>query len=149
MSFRVYKGLGTTQQNENRRCCHPRVSGGPRQSIGRWIPAFVGMTGMGRFSTQRSEEFRSAVRWIGALAGCGKTLHGCHPERSEGSRSAYLLENAQGQILRFALHRTVRGFAQNDSFEEFFRGLLGGPGDWVEEKTRARFLASLGMTMEG
>ena len=26
-----------------------------------------------------------------ALAGCGKTLHGCHPERSEGSRSAYLL----------------------------------------------------------
>jgi hypothetical protein len=34
-----------------------------------------------------------------ALAGCGKTLHGCHPERSEGSRSAYLLENAQGQIL--------------------------------------------------
>jgi hypothetical protein len=98
------------------------------------------MTGMGRFSTQRSEEFRSAVRWIGALAGCGKTLHGCHPERSEGSRSAYLLENAQGQILRFA---------QNDSFEEFFRGLLGGPGDWVEEKTRARFLASLGMTMEG
>jgi hypothetical protein len=51
-----------------------------------------------------------------ALAGCGKTLHGCHPERSEGSRSAYLLENAQGQILRFA---------QNDSFEEFFRNLPG------------------------
>jgi hypothetical protein len=49
------------------------------------------------------------------LAGCGKTLQGCHPERSEGSRSAYLLENAQGQILRFA---------QNDSFEEFFRSLL-------------------------
>jgi hypothetical protein len=62
-----------------------------------------------------------------ALAGCGKTLHGCHPERSEGSRSAYLLENAQGQILRFALHRTVRGFAQNDSFEEFFRSLLEKP----------------------
>jgi hypothetical protein len=50
------------------------------------------------------------------LAGCGKTLLGCHPERSEGSRSAYLLENAQGQILRCA---------QNDSFEEFFRSLLG------------------------
>jgi hypothetical protein len=62
------------------------------------------------------------------LAGCGKTLHGCHPEHSEGSRSAYLLENAQGQILRFALHRTVRGFAQNDSFEEFFRSLLGAYG---------------------
>jgi len=53
-----------------------------------------------------------------SLAGCGKTLHGCHPERSEGSRSAYLLENAQGQILRFA---------QNDSFEEFFRSLLDAP----------------------
>ena len=71
------------------------------------------------------------------LAGCGKNLLGCHPERSpvpygtgrsEGSRSAYLLENAQGQILRFALHRTVRGFAQNDSFEEFFRSLLGAYG---------------------
>ena len=58
------------------------------------------------------------------LTGCGKTLQGCHPERSEGSRSAYLLENAQGQILRFALHRTVRGFAENDSFEEFFRSLF-------------------------
>jgi hypothetical protein len=49
------------------------------------------------------------------FTGCGKTLHGCHPERSEGSRSAYLVENAQGQILRFA---------QNDSFEGFFRSLL-------------------------
>jgi len=53
-------------------------------------------------------------RNFGGYTGCGKTLHGCHPERSEGSRSAYLLENAQGQILRFA---------QNDSFEEFFRSL--------------------------
>jgi hypothetical protein len=49
------------------------------------------------------------------FTGCGKTFHGCHPERREGSRSAYLLENASGQILRFAL--------QNDSFEEFFRSL--------------------------
>jgi hypothetical protein len=24
MSFEVYMGLGTTQRDENRRCCHPR-----------------------------------------------------------------------------------------------------------------------------
>jgi len=57
------------------------------------------------------------------LAGCGKTLHGCHPERSEGSRSAYLLENAQGQILRFA---------QNDSLGGFSRSLAALSGDsWL------------------
>ena len=78
-------------------------------------------------------DIRASFVYFLDLTGCGKTLHGCHPERSlvpygagrsEGSRSAYLLENAQGQILRFALHRTVRDFAQNDSFEEFFRSLL-------------------------
>src|SRR5271157_897985 len=53
------------------------------------------------------------------FTGCGKTLQSCHPERSEGSRSAYLPENAQGQILRFA---------QNDSFEAFFRSLFS-PAD--------------------
>lgn len=36
-------------------------------------------------------------------------------EIHEGSLSAYLFENTQGQILRCA---------QNDSFEEFFRKLL-------------------------
>jgi hypothetical protein len=38
-------------------------------------------------------------------------LLGNWPHSSSGTLSA-------------ALHRTVRGFAQNDSFEEFFRSLL-------------------------
>ena len=80
------------------------------------------LCGQKSLNTEHTEHLSDLC--VKALAGCGKTLHGCHPERSEGSRSAYLLENAQGQILRFALHRTVRGFAQNDSFEEFFRSLL-------------------------
>jgi len=36
--------------------------------------------------------------------------HDYHPERSEGSRSAYHLKNEQGEILRFA---------QNDNFDGF------------------------------
>ena len=48
-------GLRPTQRDENRRCCHPRVSGGPRQSRRSWIPAFAGMTDKGWFSSERSE----------------------------------------------------------------------------------------------
>jgi hypothetical protein len=43
----VLMGLRPTQGDENRPCCHPRVSGGPGQSTSSWIPAFAGMTGIG------------------------------------------------------------------------------------------------------
>jgi hypothetical protein len=40
-------GRWPTKGSENR--CHPRESGGRRQSA-RWIPAFAGMTPVARFS---------------------------------------------------------------------------------------------------
>ena len=45
-------GLRPIQRDDNPRCRHPRVSGGPHQPTGRWIPSSAGMTGVGWLSTE-------------------------------------------------------------------------------------------------